>query len=287
VGDRTIIVHGKWLRIASVQDEELVQGEVVDNPEKFIAALRNGAVKADLFTFAQRISATEQEYPYQFEWDNVAAASTERFADWWDSLPQESRKNVRRAAKRGLAVRIAQFDDEFIKGIQGIYNETPVRQGRRFWHYQKDLETVKMENQTYLERSQFIGAYYNEELIGFTKFVYVDRLARILQIVSKTSHSDKRPMNALIAKAVEVCQDNKISYLIYSKFSFGNKKVSPLAEFKSRNGFKQKDFIRYYVPLTVRGKIALKLKLHRGLLGILPAGLINFLLKLRSWFFAR
>jgi hypothetical protein len=73
-----------------------------------------------------------------------------------------------------------------------------------------------------------------------------------------------------------------MSHLVYSKFSFGNKKESPLAEFKRRNGFEQLNFIRYYIPVTVKGKIALTLKLHRGVLGNLPPGLISFLLKWRS-----
>ena len=91
-------------------------------------------------------------------------------------------------------------------------------------------------------------------------------------------------MNALIAKAVEVCQDKGVEYLVYSKFTFGNKKTSQLTEFKRRNGFEQMDFVRYYVPLTLKGKLAVKLKLHRGLLGILPSGLIDFLWRVRSNF---
>ena len=50
---------------------------------------------------------------------------------------------MRRAAKRGVIVRVAPFDDEFARGIHKICNEAPGRQGRRFWHYGKDFETVK------------------------------------------------------------------------------------------------------------------------------------------------
>src|SRR5205823_5047705 len=136
----------------------------------------------------------------------------------------------------------------------------------------KNFNTVKRENATYLERSEFIGAYNNEELVGFIKLVYVGNAARILQIISKLSHYDKRPMNALIAKAIEVCEAKGISYLVYSKFAFGNKKLSPLAEFKRRNGFQQMTMVRYFIPRTLKGAIALKLGLHRGILGNLPFG---------------
>ena len=280
----TIVVTGKWLKIASVRDEELIEGEIVRDPQRFISELKTRAPRANIFTFPQTGYDATPKYHYPFEWDNVAAACTTSFKDWWEKLPQEARKNARRAAKRGVSVRAAKFDDDFVKAIKSIYDETPVRQGMRFWHFGKDFETVKTENGTYLERSEFIGAYLDAELIGFLKFVYVDRTAKIMQILSKTQHYDKRPMNALIAKAVEVCHEKGMSYLVYSKFTFGNKKTSPLTEFKRRNGFVQMNFVRYYVPLTLKGKIALKLKLHRGLIGILPSGLIDLLLRLRAKF---
>ena len=42
-----------------------------------------------------------------------------------------------------LDIRVETFDDEFITGMTRIFNETPVRQGRRFWHYGKDFDTVR------------------------------------------------------------------------------------------------------------------------------------------------
>jgi hypothetical protein len=114
------------------------------------------------------------------------------------------------------------------------------------------------------------------------KFVKVGRLAIIMQILANSSHHDKRPMNAMIAKAMEVCQQKGIEYLVYSKFQVGNKKDDDMAEFKRRNGFVPLEFPRYFVPLTTRGRVALALKLHRGVLGLLPASAIQILLKVRA-----
>jgi hypothetical protein len=283
IAGRTIMTTGRWLKIAAARDEELVEGEIVQNPKSFISELKRSGLKADVLTFPQRLEESAPKYSYSFEWDNAAVAFTQNFTAWWEKLPQETRKNVRRATKKGVSVQVAKFDNEFVKEIKGIYDETPVRQGMRFWHFGKDLETVKMENGTYLERSEFIGAYCGQELIGFMKFVYTDRTARIMQIISKVSHYDKRPMNALIAKAVEVCHEKGMAHLVYSKFKFGNKAGSQLTEFKRRNGFEEVLFPRYYIALTLKGRIALKLKLHRGLLGILPPKLINVLRQMRAW----
>ncbi len=48
-----------------------------------------------------------------------------------------------------------------------IYNECPIRQRRRFPHYGKNLETVCCEEATFLDSSIFIGAFFEEKLIGF------------------------------------------------------------------------------------------------------------------------
>jgi hypothetical protein len=283
IGDRTVVVTGRLLRIAAVRDEEFVEGVAVRDPPSFMSQMTASGIRADILTFSQRLDERTPRYDYPFEWDNAAVARTSNYTEWWErKLPQETRKNVRRAAKRGVVVSVAAFDDRFIEGIKSIYDEMPVRQGRRFWHFDKAVETVRQENATYLERSEFIGAYFEGELIGFIKFVYVDNAAVLMQILSKSSHYDKRPMNALIAKAVEVCHEKGIAYLVYSKFTFGKKTQSQIAEFKRRNGFEQMDFPRYYVPLTLKGRIALRLKLHRDLLGLLPSAVINVLLAVRS-----
>lgn len=282
---RTVIVTGRWLKVVSIRDSELVEGVVVPAPNSFIHALKMTDLKADLFTFSENRREELSNHEYTAELDNEAVLSTKDYADWWENkIPQEARKNVRRAAKRGVAVRVVRFDDSLVRGIKEIYDETPVRQGRPFWHYKKTLEQVKAENGTYLERSEFIGAFLQDELIGFIKLIYVDDAAQIIQILSKISHSDKRPTNALLAKAVEVCYEKRIAFLIYGKYAYGKNIDSPLAEFKRRNGFEMRTFPKYYVPLSLKGTVALRLGLHRGLVHLLPSCCVQALLELRRMF---
>jgi hypothetical protein len=281
---RTVVVTGKWIKTAQIKDEELVEGVPVKDPESFITKLKESELKADVFTFAQRPPEITPKYDYRFEWDNWAAVPTTSFKDWWENrLPQESRKNVRRAAKREVVVRVVPFDDELVEGIHRIYNETPIRQGKRFWHFGKDLDTLRRELATYLDRSEFIGAYWNEELIGFLKMVYVGRVATLFHIISMNEHHDKRPMNALIAKAVEFCEQKGISHFIYGQFVYGNKHQSSLLEFKRRNGFEQINFPRYYVPLTVKGRLFVLLKLYKGIGGLVPEPILQTVLSSRAW----
>jgi hypothetical protein len=283
IDGREMIITGKWVKIAAVKDEEWVEDAAIADLESVIARFKEESLRPDLFTFAGKFTEANPVYSYHSEWDNVAAIPITTYADWWEKrLPQVSRKNVRRAQKRGVVVERAPFDDDLVQGITRIYNETPIRQGRRFWHYGKDFETVKRDNSSYLERSDFVVAYYQNEVIGFIKIVYVGKVARIMQILSMNRHFDKRPANAMIAKAVEVCCQRGASHFIYGKYVYGNKANSPVTEFKRRNGFEQILFPVYYIPLTAKGRVSLALKLHLGIRRLVPESLMNFLLAARA-----
>ena len=284
---RTVVAKGGGVKEASILDDQLAPGELVTDPTAFVTALKASGLKADYLTFFQRPPETAPKFKLHFEMDNYAVVDTTNYEGWWEKLPQEARKNTRRSAKRGVVVKSVPYDDALAQGIHKLCNESPVRQGKPFWHYGKDFETVKREHGTFLDRSEFVAAYFQDELIGFIKMVYVDRLAVILHIIAFNSHYDKRPLNALITKAVEICSQKGVGYFVYGNYIYGNKKDSSLVEFKRRNGFEQIDFPRYYVPLTFKGKIFVALRLYRGVVGLLPGPAINLLLKIRDRIYAR
>ena len=287
IDGRTVIVTGKWLRLAAIRDDIVTEGELVKDPGSFIGTLKKSELKADIFTFFQRPPDVSPKFDFHFEWNNYAAIPITTFEKWWESVPQETRKNVRRAAKRGVIVKTALFDDTLARGIHKLCNESPVRQGKPFWHFGKDFETVKRDHAAYLERSDFICAFFNDELIGFIKMVYVDRIAFILHILAANAHYDKRPINALIAKAVEICSQRGVGYFVYDQYTYGNKTHSSLIELKRRNGFEPINFPRYYVPLSWKGKLAVALRLYRGAVGLLPAPALKMAIAARDWLYAK
>jgi hypothetical protein len=283
---RRFVVSGRLIRIASVWDEEWLEGELVPDPDAFVRALRNDRL-ADIFAFSPALPQTDRLYQYPHLVENHAVVRLSSFNDWWEGLPQESRKNVRRSQRRGVTTSTAPFDSGLVSGITTIYNESPVRQGRRFKHYGKSLEAAEAENQSYLDRSIFLAAYLGSELVGFAKLVIVDSVGRIMQILSLERHVDKRPTNALIAKAVEVCCDRKLNYLIYGRYVYGNKENSPMTEFKRRNGFERLNYPRYFAPVTSAGSVAIRCRLHLGLSRLLPERILTFFLHRRACFYAR
>jgi hypothetical protein len=194
---------------------------------------------------------------------------------------------VRRADKKGVQVRTVPFDDVLVRAISAIYNESRLRQGRPFLHFGKDLETLRREHATFLERSVFLGAFLGDDLIGFAKLVASDRQMGIMQIVSMIGHWDKAPTNALMAEAVRCCAARGMPYLVYARYSEKHKQRDSLSDFKKHNAFERVEIPRYYVPLTRAGQGALRLGLHRGFVDRIPEPVLVKLRRLRSLWYSR
>ncbi|PYX10823.1 MAG: hypothetical protein DMG88_00965 [Acidobacteria bacterium] len=155
VNGNTIVVGGRWLKVAAIHDEEWLEHEIED-PELCMKTLkehRSQGVRADIFTFAQKLPATSPKYKYSMGRDSIAAVRTTSFKEWWEKLPQESRKNVRRSQKRGVAVGVKQFDDDLVRAIREVNNDSPVRQKVLNVHYGKTLDQVSRAERLHLRKS--------------------------------------------------------------------------------------------------------------------------------------
>jgi hypothetical protein len=270
-----VIIEGNVPRIARPEQEWF---EDVEDPEMLIDALRTTKRVPDILTFWQRLPDIEPKYSYSMEPDSIAALPIKSYSFWWEKqIDGAARNKVRKAQKRGVVVRLTNFDDRLVQGMTSIFNETPIRQGRHFLHYGKDFETVKRQFSRFLFREEILGAYLGEELVGFIMLADAGKYAVLGQIISKIGRRDLAPTNALLAKAVERCAEKGIPYLAYAYWLDDG-----LGDFKRNNGFQKFDLPRYFVPLTRKGKLALKLGLHRGWKAAVPKQIRNPLKKLRT-----
>lgn len=274
-------VRGRWLRIASWRNNY----DELPDPPVVIDLLKQRTV-ADIFTFSQRLPNTTARYSYNLEWDNVAAIPIRTYEEWWDhQIDKKVRKHVRRAVRAGVVVRQAEFSDELVRGIMHIYNESPVRGGRAFRHYGDDFETCKRKHATWLDRSEFIGAFLDGQLVGFVKLVYAGVTARTIQNIAMKKYGTLGVGNALLAKAVELCAQRHICYLIYGKMKYGNKGSQGLEQFKLDNGFELYKLPKYYVPLTAKGEVAIKLGLHRDVDRLIPRWFFRLYRRIRCTYY--
>jgi len=280
VGRHEFIIRGRRFKRLTAKEEWDTD---VDNPESVIHELNAQNLRADIFSFAQRIPHLKPMFSYRMELDNVAAIPISTYEHWWTKqVTQEARNKFRKSLKKGVIVRLVDFDDNLVAKIMEIYRETPLRRGVQFTHYEKTFDEVWLANSTFIERACFLGAFHGEELIAFLKLVQTEGFTRVMGILGKQAHRDKAPMNALMAKAVEVCVEKKSPYLTYGKMTYGTKGIDSLAKFKEENGFLQYDLPRYFVPLSIRGRIMLALHLHKNLGEILPRRLSLFLIRTRT-----
>jgi hypothetical protein len=270
VCDKEIRIHGKLIRIARID------GDKYNSPadlETMLGALRSCGKRIDLFSFLQPIPETEPKYNYPMEWDNLAVLPVSTFDNWWNhQIRSYPRNRARQAEKKGVVLREVPCDEALFMGICGIYNESPVRQGKRFPHYGMTIERAREYASTYPDRSIYVAAFVGDTMIGFIKLVMDETrtTACLVHILSMIQHKEKAPTNALIAHAVRVCAERGISYLVYEHFSYGKKEGDSLSHFKEVNGFQRMNLPRYYIPLTPLGRLAFRLGLHHKIVDRLP-----------------
>jgi hypothetical protein len=270
-----ISVDGIMCRTARLSNEGY---DFVDDPDRLGNAISASGLRADLLTFAQRIAEPEPKFACYLEWDTLAVLPIESYEQWWERQIRDTARNkIRKAKKKGVVLRTVLLDDELVRGIKVIYDESPVRQGRPFKHFGRDFETLKRTHATYLDRSEFIGAFLEDQLVGFVKLVHQPGWSSLMQIISLISQRDKAPTNALIAKAVEICAQKRIPRLQYGIWSRRG-----IGDFKVHHGFDPYRVPRYYMPLSVMGKLAIASGLHRPLITRVPEDWLDRMASLRA-----
>ncbi len=231
---------------------------------------------ADVFTFIERKwSHTIQDTSRLWikTMDNVALLQVTSYEDWLKSVGKKTRNMIRKAEKSGIRTEIAKPDMRLAEGIWKIYNETPIRQGRRFPHYGVSIEEVSKYIHA-MQDSTYVVALTENELAGFMQIVQGDNISIISLILSLQKHWDKAVNNALIARAVRICADKGFNWLMYGRIG----SHPTLDSFKKSNGFIKFDIIRFYVPLTKKGMLATKLGFHREIKAALPQSVKKILI---------
>ncbi len=249
VGKTELSVSGRILKIARLRHEWF---EYLDDPVAFVKEAKSARV-ADILTFLQEAHVERPRLPYQAEPASASVLAFKSFDDWWKNLNFKARNKARKAQKSGVEMRPAKLDDDFVRGVEIIYNEAPLRQGRKFVHYGKDFATIKHDLSSFPECTFFVGAYHENRLVGFMKLFEGDRILRTVHIIATFADRDKCVMDALIAKAVEAASQKNIFHLHYGDWAHRG-----LGAFREKFGFERHDCPRYHVPLNLRGELALK-----------------------------
>jgi hypothetical protein len=235
----------------------------------------------DIFEFLERKWCCKIQNP-QKSWakakDNIALLQLKSYDEWWNSLNKKTRNMIRKAEKSGIRTFVAEPNEKLSGGIWKIYNETPIRQDRGFPHYGASLQEVRESLRT-RQDCTYVGADLQDELVGFIQLVHGENITLISQILSMQKHRGKAVNNALVAKTIEVCADKHVEWIMYGRI--GNH--PSLDKFKRSNGFEKFPLTRYYVPLTSKGKMAIRLGLQKDVKDALPQSIKYRLIPIYNW----
>lgn len=235
----------------------------------------------DIFEFLERKWCCKIQDPNK-SWakaeDNIALFHLKSYDEWWNSISKKTRNMIRKAEKSGIRTFLTEPNEKLAGGIWKIYNETPIRQDRGFPHYGASLQEVR-ESLRARQDCTYVGADLQDELVGFIQLVHGKNVTLISQILSMQKRRDKAVNNALVAKAIEVCADKHVEWIMYGRI--GNH--PSLDNFKRSNGFEKFPLTRYYVPLTSKGKIAVKLGFQKDVKDSLPQSIKYPLIPIYNW----
>lgn len=274
IEEERLTVQGRWVRVAKVASEHY---DALAEPEQTLSRIRQANPGVDVVTFLQNIPDQEPRYPYKMEWDTLAVLPIQSYDDWWAGISCKTRNLVRKASKKGVVIRQTWLDEAFLRGVEQIYAESPVRQGKKFLHYGKDHERIRADLATFEGRSEFYGAYSGDELTGFIKFVEGRGFASLMHIFSSIASRDLSPTNALLDHAVSLCAQRRIPYLHYGDWARGG-----LGLFKRNHGFVEHRVPRYWVPVTWRGRIWLDAGCQQSLRERIPPSIKDRIVKIRG-----
>lgn len=270
---RELSIKGSFLSTARLRHEWC---DFVPEPASMASAIQSHRI-ADLFTFVTDVGHTGNGYPYHNEPVGVAVLPLTTYEAWWEEIGKKKRNQIRKAQKSGVELRPCKLDTAFAQAVEPIYNECPVRQGRKFYHYGQTAAEIEAELSSFPEQTILVGAFVDNVMVGFMKLFRAEHALRIVHILAKLSERDKCVMDALIGKAVELCIEHKYRFLQYGSWTDNG-----IGAFRTKHGFQRIEVPRYFVPLNWRGRLILTLKLHRPVRERLPDAVVNPLMKLRA-----
>src|SRR5688572_17040285 len=143
VAGKAVLITGAVLKTARLKSENYVQ---LEDSAAFIEELSKSGLRTDIFSLIGDVNDPVPTVSFYHENEQVAALPITTYDEWFSMrLHNKPRNMIRKAIKSGVEVRLEEFTDSLLEGVKGIYDESPVRQGKRNRHYKKDLGVLKAE----------------------------------------------------------------------------------------------------------------------------------------------
>jgi len=147
IDGRTVLATGKWLRDSNRSGRGTDRKRICRRSEVVPLAIEGIRTERRYFTFSQKVWDNTPKYSYPLEWDNWAVIPITTYADWEKRAESSVRRAVRRAAKLGVVVKVAEFDDTFCKRDRQYQQRDSGKAGRTFGTSRKALRPSNRKTQ--------------------------------------------------------------------------------------------------------------------------------------------
>lgn len=237
------------------------------------------------FRFPEYLVSQDQEISHAYHASNRSRLNLSDYAHWEKKqIKKDVREGLRRANREGVSVERVAYSNLVVEVASEVFNETPYRQGRRFWHYGKSHEQLRQELAPLSAVSQYFLARKGSEYVGFAQIVPLPHRgsARSVHVISKAQHVRSRVSSALIQSIVAYCCDTKLTSFVYGRHIYSGNENSNLRKFKERHGFRNYEYKNYYVPVAPLGHAYLAMGLYQGLREMVPKPAIEFAKSIRG-----
>ena len=128
-------VSGRLFRVGAIRDEFWHDPKNIPEPANVVARLAGVAGRVDVFSFGRGLYPTTRSYGYRHSLVNLAVASFDSYNSWRKQINKGAKSALKSALKSGVRTQLVPYDDDLVKQIHAIYNETPCRHGKMFLHY--------------------------------------------------------------------------------------------------------------------------------------------------------
>ena len=103
-----LMIRGKIIKIASIQGENWTEINFVNNYHELVKLALESNIKADIFTFAQKIPNVKPMHNFFFKFDNIAAIPLTTYQNWLNSVSSGMRKDLKRSKKHRIYVKVVE-----------------------------------------------------------------------------------------------------------------------------------------------------------------------------------
>ena len=179
---------------------------------------------------------------------------------WTNKFNKKARNLVKKFKKSNGIVKVLDRPLDYINEIMEVNLSAPIRQGRPMPPSYTNREIVIKSLEASLKEKKghlkVYGAFIHDKLVAYSYVVEHNGYAYISRFLTHTKYFKYAVSNGLISAIIEDLCNRNIEVVQYGYWSRHHKGVN---HFLKQHGFERGKVEAYYIPLSRKGRLALRI----------------------------